>query len=129
MKAEAKANEASDKEARERVDKLNQADSFVFQTEKQLKELGDKIPADKKAPIESALANLKEAQKAQDMAKIDAAIAEINTAWTAASEHLYKGTQEGAPESAGAGQPNGNEQSNAGKNAENVTDAEFEEVK
>ena len=129
MKAEAKANEASDKEARERVDKLNQADSFVFQTEKQLKELGDKIPADKKAPIESALANLKEAQKAQDIAKIGAAIAEINTAWTAASEHLYKGTQEGGPESAGAGQPNGNEQSNAGKNAENVTDAEFEEVK
>jgi molecular chaperone DnaK len=63
------------------------------------------------------------------LAKIDAAIAEINTAWTAASEHLYKGTQEGGPESAGAGQPNSNEQSNAGKNAENVTDAEFEEVK
>ncbi len=129
MKAEAKANEASDKEARERVDKLNQADSFVFQTEKQLKELGEKIPADKKAPIESALANLKEAQKAQDIAKIDAAIAEINTAWTAASEHLYKGTQEGGPQSAGGGQPNGNEQANAGKSAENVTDAEFEEVK
>src|SRR5277367_2336399 len=85
MKAEAKANEASDKEARERVDKLNQADSFVFQTEKQLKELGDKIPADKKAPIESALVKLKEAQKSQDLSKIDAAIAEINTAWTAAS--------------------------------------------
>ena len=129
MKAEAKANEASDKEARERVDKLNQADSFIFQTEKQLKELGEKLPADKKAPIESALAKLKEAQKAQDIAKIDAAIAEINTAWTAASEHLYKGTQEGGPQSAADGQPNGNEQSNAGKNAENVTDAEFEEVK
>jgi molecular chaperone DnaK len=129
MKAEAKANEASDKEARERVDKLNQADSFVFQTEKQLKELGDKLPADKKAPIESALAKLKEAQKAQDIPKIDAAIAEINTAWTAASEHLYKGTQEGGPQSAADGQPNGNEHSNAGKNAENVTDAEFEEVK
>jgi len=128
MKAEAKANEASDKEARERVDKLNQADSFVFQTEKQLKELGEKLPADKKAPIESALSKLKEAQKAQDIAKIDSAIAEINTAWTAASEHLYKGTQEGGPQSAG-GQPNGNEHSNAGKNAENVTDAEFEEVK
>jgi molecular chaperone DnaK len=128
MKAEAKANEASDKEARERVDKLNQADSFIFQTEKQLKELGEKLPADKKAPIESALTKLKEAQKAQDIAKIDAAIAEINTAWTAASEHLYKGTQEGGPQSA-AGQPNGNEHSNAGKNAENVTDAEFEEVK
>src|SRR5450432_2211897 len=129
MKAEAKANEATDKEARERVDKLNQADSFVSQTEKQLKELGEKLPADKKAPIEAALANLKEAQKAQDIAKIDAAIAEINTAWTAASEHLYKGTQEGGPQSAAEGQPNGNEQSNAGKNAENVTDAEFEEVK
>jgi molecular chaperone DnaK len=129
MKAEAKANEATDKEARERVDKLNQADSFVFQTEKQLKELGEKLPADKKAPIESALAKLKEAQKAQDIAKIDAAIAEINTAWTAASEHLYKGTQEGGPQSPADGQPNGNEQSNAGKNAENVTDAEFEEVK
>jgi molecular chaperone DnaK len=129
MKAEAKANEATDKEARERVDKLNQADSFVFQTEKQLKELGDKIPADKKAPIESALTHLKEAQKSQDIAKIDAAIAEINTAWTAASEHLYKGTQEGGPQSATGGQPNGNDQSNASKNAENVTDAEFEEVK
>jgi len=129
MKAEAKANEASDKESRDRVDKLNQADSFVFQTEKQLKELGDKLPADKKAPIETALANLKEAQKAQDIAKIDAAIAEINTAWTAASEHLYKGTQEGGPQSASGGQPNSNEHSNADKNAENVTDAEFEEVK
>jgi molecular chaperone DnaK len=128
MKAEAKANEATDKVARERVDKLNQADSFIFQTEKQLKELGDKIPADKKAPIESALTRLKEAQKEQDLAKIDAAIAEINTAWTAASEHLYKGTQEGGPES-GGGQANGNDQTNAGKNAENVTDAEFEEVK
>jgi len=128
MKAEAKANEASDKEARERVDKLNQADSFVFQTEKQLKELGEKLPADKKAPIEAALASLKEAQKAQDIAKIDAAIAEINTAWTAASEHLYKGTQEGGPQP-GSAQPNGNEQANAGKSAENVTDAEFEEVK
>jgi molecular chaperone DnaK len=129
MKAEAKANEATDKVARERVDKLNQADSFVFQTEKQLKDLGDKIPADKKAPIETALVHLKEAQKEQDIAKIDAAIAEINTAWTAASEHMYKNTQEGGAQSATEGQPNGNEQSNAGKNAENVTDAEFEEVK
>ena len=129
MKAEAKANEVSDKEARERVDKLNQADSFVFQTEKQLKELGEKLPADKKAPIETALANLKEAQKAQDLAKIDAAIAEINKAWTAASEHLYKGTQEGGAQSASDGSPNGNDQSNSAKNAENVTDAEFEEVK
>jgi molecular chaperone DnaK len=129
MKAEAKANEATDKEARERVDKLNQADSFVFQTEKQLKDLGDKLPADKKTPIETALATLKEALKTQDIAKIDTAIAEINAAWTAASEHLYKGTQEGGPEAAAGAHPNGNEQANAGKNAENVTDAEFEEVK
>ena len=129
MKAEAKANEATDKEARERVDKLNQADSFVFQTEKQLKDLGEKIPADKKAPIETALAKLKEAQKSQDIAKIDAAIAEINTAWTAASEHIYKGTQENGPQSGSESSTNGNDQSNAGKNTENVTDAEFEEVK
>ncbi len=129
MKAEAKANESSDKEARERVDKLNQADSFVFQTEKQLKDLGEKIPADKKAPIEAALNNLKEAQKSQDIAKIDAAIAEINTAWTAASEHMYKGTQEGAAQPGADAQTNGSEHAGANKNAENVTDAEFEEVK
>jgi molecular chaperone DnaK len=129
MKAEAKANEATDKIARERVDKLNQADSLVFQTEKQLREFGDKIPADKKAPIESALTRLKEGQKEQDLSKIDAAIAEINTAWTAASEHLYKGTQEGGSQSAAGGQSNGNDQTSAGKSAENVTDAEFEEVK
>src|SRR6201990_2535392 len=93
MKAEAKANESSDKEARERVDKLNQADSFIFQTEKQFKEFGDKIPAEKKAPIESALNKLREAHKQQDVAAIDAAVAEMNTAWAAASEDMYKATQ------------------------------------
>src|ERR1700759_1240156 len=97
MKAEAKANESTDKAAREKVDKINQADSLVFQTEKQLKEYGDKIPADKKAPIESALAKLKEAHKSQDVAAIDAAVAEMNTAWTAASEEMYKATQGGQP--------------------------------
>src|SRR3990170_3666939 len=86
MKAEAKANEATDKEARERVEKINQADSLIFQTEKQLKEYGDKIPADKKAPIEAALGKLKEAHKSGDIDRIDAAVAEMNTAWTAASE-------------------------------------------
>ncbi len=90
--------------------------------------MGDKIPADKKAPIEAALVKLKEAHKSQDIPKIDAAIAEMNTAWTAASEYMYKGTQEGGAQASG-GQPNGNDQSNAEKNAENVTDAEFEEVK
>src|SRR6478672_8287514 len=96
MKAEAKANEASDKLEKERVEKLNQADSLIFQTEKQLKEYGDKIPADKKGTIESALNKLKEAHKTQDIAHIDPAVTELNNAWTAASEELYKASQGGA---------------------------------
>jgi molecular chaperone DnaK len=129
MKNEAKANEASDKEAREKVEKLNQADSLIFQTEKQLKEYGDKIPADKKAPIEAALNKLKDAHKSQDTAQIDTALNEMNTAWTAASEDMYKATQ-----GAGGGQPgaDGGQQgpTDGGADAgEHVTDAEFEEVK
>jgi len=129
MKAEAKANEATDKAAREKVDKINQADSLIFQTEKQLKEFGEKLPADKKAPIESALNKLKEAHKSQDIAAIDAAVAEMNNAWTAASEEMYKNTQQGGGQpGAGAGpNPGGGQQANTG--GENVTDAEFEEVK
>ncbi|HET7896213.1 MAG TPA: molecular chaperone DnaK [Flavisolibacter sp.] len=129
MKAEASANAEKDKAEKERVEKINQADSLIFQTEKQLKEYGDKIPADKKAPIEAALNRLKEAHKSQDVAQIDAAVTELNNMWTAASEELYKATQgaggpqPGADNGAGAG-PQG--ASNAG---ENVTDAEFEEVK
>jgi molecular chaperone DnaK len=126
MKAEARANEATDKAAREKVDKINQADSLIFQTEKQLKEYGDKIPADKKAPIENALNKLKEAHKSQDLAAIDAATAEMNSAWTAASEEMYKATQ-GAQ--AGGEQPGGGQQKTGGSGGENVTDAEFEEVK
>ena len=125
MKAEARANESSDKAAREKVDKLNQADSLIFQTEKQLKEFGDKLPADKKAPIEAALGQLKEAHKSQDVAAIDAAVATMNNAWTAASEELYKATQQQGGQPDGA--PNGGGQANTG--GENVTDAEFEEVK
>src|SRR5687767_2336816 len=94
MKAEAKANEASDKEAKEKIEKLNSADALIFQTEKQLKEFGEKIPVDKKAPIESALEKLKEAHKNQDVAGVDAAMAEMNTAWTAASEEIYKAQQQ-----------------------------------
>ncbi|GEO07780.1 molecular chaperone DnaK [Segetibacter aerophilus] len=129
MKNEAKANEAADKEARDRVEKINQADSLIFQTEKQLKEYGDKIPGDKKAPIESALNKLKDAHKSQDIAQIDSALAEMNNAWTAASEDMYKATQD-----AGGGQPGGNGNGQQGPNAgtgqgEHVTDAEFEEVK
>ena len=129
MKAEAKANEASDKEAREKVEKLNQADSLIFQTEKQFKEFGDKIPADKKAPIEEALTKLKEAHKNQDIAAIDAAMNEMNTAWTAASEEIYKaqqaaGAQPGADTAQGAA-----DQSNGSAKNDTVEDAQFEEVK
>jgi len=130
MKAEAKANEASDKAEKEKVEKLNQADSLVFQTEKQLKEYGDKIPADKKATIEQAAEKLKEAHKAQDLAGIDTHLAALNAAWTAASEDMYKSTQEG-----GAQQPNadtsagsGGQQQTAGA-ANDVTDVPYEEVK
>lgn len=133
MKNEAKANEATDKEAKEKIEKINQADSLIFQTEKQLKEYGDKIPEDKKGPIESALTKLKEAHKTQDIPAIDTAVTEMNTAWTAASEELYKASQGAGAE---GGTPNGDGQHQQGGNgeqqaqgAENVTDAEFEEVK
>jgi molecular chaperone DnaK len=130
MKNEAKANEATDKAAREKVDKVNQADSLIFQTEKQLKEYGDKIPADKKGPIETALNKLKEAHKSQDLDAIDAASTEMNNAWTAASEELYKATQ-GEQAGGGQQQPGGGQQQggNNGGGGENVTDAEYEEVK
>ncbi|HRQ17270.1 MAG TPA: molecular chaperone DnaK [Agriterribacter sp.] len=126
MKAEAKANESSDKEAREKVDKINQADSLIFQTEKQIKEFGDKIPADKKGPIEEGLNKLKEAHKQQDVAAIDASMAALNTAWTAASEEIYKAQQAGAGANEATQQQ---EQQGAKANGDNVTDAEFEEVK
>ncbi len=130
MKAEAKANEASDKEAREKVEKLNQADSLIFQTEKQFKEFGDKIPADKKAPIEEALTKLKEAHKNQDIAAIDAAMNEMNTAWTAASEEIYKAQQAaGAQPGADAAQGGGADQSAGSAKNDTVEDAQFEEVK
>jgi molecular chaperone DnaK len=131
MKNEAKANEAADKAAREKVDKVNQADSLIFQTEKQLKEYGDKISADKKAPIESALEKLKEAHKSQDVTAIDSAVTELNGAWTTASEEMYKATQDAGAQAGPDGQANAQpgqegQQTNAD---DNVTDAEFEEVK
>jgi molecular chaperone DnaK len=128
MKNEAKANEATDKAAKEKIEKVNQADSLIFQTEKQIKEYGDKIPADKKAPIEAALAKLKEAHKQQDIAAIDTAVAEMNTAWTAASEEMYKATQQQSG-SNGEGQQNAQSEPHQQQSNENVTDAEFEEVK
>jgi molecular chaperone DnaK len=128
MKAEAKANEETDKAEKEKVEKINAADSMVFQTEKQLKEFGEKIPAEKKGAIESALAELKEAHKSQDIASIDAAMEKINGAWQAASEDMYKSTQEGGGAQPGADAGNGQQQQSNAAN-DNVEDAQFEEVK
>ena len=121
MKAEADANAEADKKEKERIDKLNQADSMIFSTENQLKELGEKLPADKKAPIETALQKLKDAHKAQDLAAIDTATAELNNAWQAASAEMYQqtGPQPGA-EAAQQEQP---------KQDDTIQDADFEEVK
>ena len=132
MKAEAEANAEADKKEKERIDKLNQADSLIFTTENQLKDLGDKIPADKKAPIEAALQKLKDAHKAQDLAGIDAASAELQTAFQAASAEMYaqSGAQGGAQAGPNAGQANSNAgQGSSNKNNDNVQDADFEEVK
>ena len=130
MKEEAQANAEADKKEKERIDKLNQADSMIFQTEKQLKDLGDKLPADKKAPIETALNKLKEAHKAQDIAVIDAAMAELNSVFQAASQEMYnaQNAQGGAQPGPDFGQQAGG---NAGNNKQDggVTDVDFEEVK
>ena len=128
MKAEAEANAEADKKEKERIDKLNQADSLIFSTENQLKDLGDKIPADKKAPIEAALQKLKDAHKAQDLAGIDAASAELQAAFQAASAEMYAQTG-GAQAGPNAGQANNNAGQGSSKNNDNVQDADFEEVK
>ena len=123
MKDEAKANEAKDKEERERIDKLNAADSMIFSTEKQLKEYGDKIPADKRTAIETAMNALKEAHKAQNIADIDKYTAELNNAWNAASQDIYAQQQQAGAQQ----QPN---QGAQGQGQDpNVTDVDFEEVK
>ncbi|MEG0700679.1 MAG: molecular chaperone DnaK [Muribaculaceae bacterium] len=133
MKDEATANAASDAKEKERIDKLNQADGMIFQTEKQLKDLGDKIPADKRAPIEAALTKLKEAHKSQDIAAIDAAIAEVNTTFQAASQDIYNAQQAGAQQAGAQADPNqgaGSAQGdNGSNNGDHVTDVPFEEVK
>jgi len=127
MRAEAEANAETDRKAKEEIDKLNGADGLIFQTEKQMKEFGDKVPADKKSTIESALTELKEAHKNKDISAIDIATEKLNTAWNAASEEMYKATQEAQQNSGETNtqQNNGNEKP---KDAE-VTDVDFEEVK
>ena len=129
MKAEAEQNAENDKRERERVDKLNQADSMIFQTENQLKEIGDKIPADKKPAIEQALQQLKDAHKASDVAAIDTAIAALNNAWQEASQQMYaQGQQAGPQPGADQQQYQGGQQTQSNPN-DDVQDADFEEVK
>jgi molecular chaperone DnaK len=129
MREEAKANADADNKAKEKVDKINTADSMIFTTEKQLKEFGDKLPADKKPAIESALAKLKEAHKAQDVDAIDKALAELNSVWQVASEEMYKTAQNSGQSTSqpNAEQPSGNSDTKPGN--EEVTDVDFEEVK
>jgi len=127
MKAEAEANAEADKKEKERIDKINQADSVIFQTEKNLKEYGDKLPADKKSAIESALNKLKDAHKAQDIAAIDAAMNEVNTAFQAASQEMYNAQAQANAGQQTQQQPNAGQQNNNG--GDNVTDVDFEEVK
>ena len=128
MKADAQANADADRQNKERIEKINQADTMIFTTEKQLKELGDKLPADKKAPIETALEDLKKAHKAEDLPAIDKAMEALNTAFHAASEEMYRATG-GNPEGPQAGADGGNPSQDNGSNAQDVTDADFEEVK
>lgn len=132
MKAEAEANAEADKKEKERIDKLNQADGMIFQTEKQLKEIGDKIPADKKGAIENALAKLKDAHKNQDIPAIDNAMKELNDAFHAASQDMYNAAN---AQGGAAGASSANSNANAGANnansnsGDNVSDVDFEEVK
>ena len=125
MKAEAQANADADKKEREKIDKLNQADSMVFQTENFLKENGDKIPADQKPAIEAAVEKLKNAHKAQDLAAIDAATAELNQVMQAASAQMYS---QAGPQSGAQAGPQGNTQNTQDSN-DNIQDADFDEVK
>ncbi len=125
MKEEAELNADADRKAKEEIDKINQADSLIFQTERQLTEFGDKLPADKKEPIEQALNKLREAHTKRDIAGIDSAMAELNTVWQAASEEIYKASQQGQP-----GAEQGQAEAEQAKSPDQeVTDVDFEEVK
>jgi molecular chaperone DnaK len=129
MKDEAAANAEADAKEKEKIDKLNHADSLIFQTEKQLNEIGDKIPADKRGPIDAALAKLKEAHKSQDIAAIDAATNELNTAFQAASQDMYNAQNAQQGGQAGPQDFGGQQSQGGGKQEGDVTDVDFEEVK
>ena len=122
MKKEAEANADADKAAKESVDKINGADAMIFQTEKQLKEFGDKLSEDKKKPIEEALTELKSAHSSKDLGAIDSAMEKINEAWKVASEEMYKATEEAK---AANGADNGQQDTSS---SDDVTDVDFEEV-
>jgi molecular chaperone DnaK len=121
MKDEAEANAEADKKAKEEVDKLNAADALIFSTEKQLKEYGDKISADKKTPIETGLKKLQDAFAAKNLEEMETAQTELQEAWNAASEEMYKATQEAGAQGAPSEGPV--------DNSDQVTDVDFEEVK
>ena len=137
MKAEAEANADADKKAKEEIEKINNADGMIFQSEKNLKEYGDKIPADKKSAIESALTELKAAHSARNVQQIDQAMEKINAAWQAASEDMYKAQQQAGGANPGAGFDPNNMGGNPGQQggntnqggSDNVTDVDYEEVK
>jgi molecular chaperone DnaK len=136
MKDEAAQNAAADQKERERIDKLNQADGQIFQTEKQLQEYGDKLPADKRTAVEAALGKLKDAHKSQDLSAIDTATTELTAAWHAASEDLYKAMNaaganpfDAAAAAAGANTASANANAGGGSGDKEVTDVDFEEVK
>ncbi len=131
MKAEAEANAEADKKQKEEIDKINAADAMIFQTDKQLKELGDKMPADKKSQIEAANNKLREAHKNKDLAAIDAAMKELNDIWQSISQEMYNAQQQAQPNGGqGFNQQQGGQQSQGGKNGDSeVTDVDFEEVK
>ena len=126
MKKDAEANADADSKAKETADKLNSADAMIFQTEKQLKEFGDKLSDDKKKPIEDALEELKKAYETKDIAVIDPALEKINEAWKSASEEMYKAQQSEQKNSSSSEQPTENSE---GKDSDNVEDVDFEEVK
>jgi molecular chaperone DnaK len=129
MKEEAEINAETDRKAKEEIDKLNQSDSLIFQTEKQMKEYGDKVPADKKGVIESGLTELKAAHAAKDLPRIETAMAALNAAWQTASEEMYKASQD-TQQQPGQEQPHENNDQNAKEKGEGeVTDVDFEEVK
>ena len=129
MKDEAAANAEADKKEKERIDTINKADSMIFQTEKQLKEFGDKLPADKKQPIEAALQKLKDAHKAQDITAINSAIDELNNVFQAASQEMYNAQQQQGGAQQGAPHADQQQQANNGGKDQEVTDVDFEEVK